>query len=146
MTTHIYIVEDHPVLQQILQEHLKRLPGLTVCGVATTAEEALTTLPDAKADLVIIDVSLPGISGIALVKQLRELQPCLRCLMLSGHQTEEYAQRALEAGACGYIAKGSPSEFAITIEQVLNGELYLSEDIRQKLGMLPICAASMESS
>jgi len=133
MTTYIYLVEDHPIMQQTLRTHLKRLPDVTVCGVAATAKDALAAIPEAEATLVLVDVSLPDMSGIELVRQLQQLQPSLRCLMLSGHQDETYVKRALAAGASGYLEKGNPGEIAIAIAQVLAGEIYLSESMRQKL-------------
>lgn len=71
-------------------------------------------------------------NGIVLVTELKASHPRLRCLMLSGHQETTYAQRALAAGAQSYVAKGNPSELANAIEQVLAGDIYLSEGVRPK--------------
>ncbi len=131
--TNIYIVEDHPIMQQTLHAHLRRFPDVTICGIADSAEEALIAIPEANAKLVIVDVSLPGMSGIELVGQLQQLQPDLCCLMLSGHQDMVYVKMALAAGACGYLEKGKPKELAVAIKQVLAGKIYLSESIRQNL-------------
>ncbi len=134
MKTNIYIVEDHPAMQQALRVYLRRLPDVSICGVAGSAQEALAALPAAAADLVLVDVSLPDMSGIDLVEQLCRLRPTLRCLMLSGHQEAIHIQRALAAGARGYIIKGNSDELAPAIQQVLAGDIYLSEVMRQKLG------------
>lgn len=133
MTTTIYLVEDHPVMQRMLCAYLKRLPDLVLGGVAGTAAEALAALPESEAALVLIDVSLPDRSGIELVAQLHRQQPALRCLILSGHQEITYVKQALTAGARGYLEKGNPRELATAIQQVLAGEIYLSEHIRQML-------------
>lgn len=127
MDTNVYIVEDHPLMQRMTQELISRMTNLQVCGVAATAQEALAQLPAAEVALVLVDVSLPDMSGIDLVRQLRTQHPELRCLMLSGHQEQSYVKRALAAGACGYIAKGNPFELRDAIAQVLQGEIYLTK-------------------
>ncbi len=133
MGVKIYIIEDHPLVQRTLSEFLDRLPDVTVSGIATTAKEALDQLPSVSADLALVDVSLPDMSGIEVVGQLQTMLPDLRCLMLSGHQETVYVQRALLAGARGYVAKGNPLELAHAIQQVIAGEIYLSEAVRAKL-------------
>lgn len=133
MTANIYIVEDHLVMQQVLRMHFQRIPDLAICGMATNAEDALIAIPDTDASLVIVDVSLPDMTGIELVSRLRQLLPSLRCLMLSGHEDVVYVKRALNAGARGYLEKGKPKELAIAIKRVLAGEIYLNESVRQKL-------------
>ncbi len=134
MSKNIYIIEDHPLMQKMLREFLNRLSHLNVCGIATTGQEALEQLPTAGADLVLIDVSLPDMSGIDLLEELQTWHPVLPCLMLSGHQEAIYIQRALTAGAKGYVAKGHPLELADAIQQVLAGNVYLSETVRAKIG------------
>lgn len=132
MTTNIYIVEDHPLVQRILSEVLKRLLKMHVAGMATSGQEALNQLPIQWVDLVLVDVSLPDMDGIDLVKQLHRQRPSLPCVMLSAHQEISYVQRALAAGARGYIAKGNPLELKDAIGQVLEGVIYLSEPLRQQ--------------
>lgn len=130
MTANIYLIEDHPLMQRMISEFIKRMPDLQVCGMAATAQEALAQLPSLAADLVLVDVSLPDMDGIHLVSELLEQQPTLYCLMLSGHQEHSYVQRALAVGARGYLAKGDPLELINAIQRVLHGELYLSESLR----------------
>lgn len=130
MTANIYLIEDHPLMQRMISEFIKRMPDLQVCGMAATAQEALAQLPSLAADLVLVDVSLPDMDGIHLVSELLEQQPTLYCLMLSGHQEHSYVQRALAVGARGYLAKGNPLELINAIQRVLHGELYLSESLR----------------
>lgn len=120
-------------MQQVLRMHFQRFPDLAICGMATNAEDALIAIPDTDAALVIVDVSLPDMTGIELVSRLRQLLPSLRCLMLSGHEDVVYVKRALNAGARGYLEKGKPKELAIAIKRVLAGEIYLNESVRQKL-------------
>src|SRR5690606_32677053 len=80
-------------------------------------------------DLVLVDVSLPGISGIELVGKSNVAYPGLLCLMLSGHKEPAYVQRSLELGARGYVAKGNPPAIVEGVRRVLDGELYLSDDV-----------------
>ena len=130
MTAHIYLIEDHPLMQRMISDFINRMPDLQMCGMAATAEEALAQLPSLAADLVLVDVSLPDMDGIHLVSELLEQQPTLYCLMLSGHQERSYVQRALAVGARGYLAKGNPLELINAIQRVLHGELYLSKSLR----------------
>jgi len=132
MQANIYIIEDHPLMQRMMCEFINRIPDLHVCGVAATAQEALAQIPALVVEVVLVDVSLPDMSGIDLVKSLRTAQPALACLMLSGHQEQSYVQRALTAGARGYIAKGNPMELKDAIHQVLQGEIYLSKPLRTR--------------
>jgi two-component system invasion response regulator UvrY len=97
-----------------------------VCGDAATAEAALTGVIEAEPDLVLIDVSLPGMNGIELARLLRQRQPMLRLAMLSGHSEKTHVIQALSAGAHGYIVKGNVDEVAPAIRQILRGEQYLS--------------------
>lgn len=133
MGANIYIVEDNPLMQRMMCEIINRIPDLQVCGVAATAQEALDQIPAISVELALIDVSLPDMNGIDLVKTLHARQPTLACLMLSGHQEQSYVQRALTAGARGYVAKGNPIELQDAIHQVLQGEIYLSGPLRAKL-------------
>ncbi|MBS0431128.1 MAG: response regulator transcription factor [Proteobacteria bacterium] len=118
----VYIVEDHPRMRDVLREWIAALPGLTVCGAAECAETALRELATTKADLVLVDMSLPGMDGTELVAALRERHPDIRCLILSGHDEARYVQRALAAGAQGYLLKDRPAEIEKAITTVLAGE------------------------
>ena len=102
---------------------------MNVIAVAETAEQALEQLPELKVDLVLVDVSLPQMSGINLVAALHEKYPDLLCVMLSGHMSSQYARRALEAGARGYLLKDNPAGILTGIEQIVKGEIYVSEEL-----------------
>ena len=130
MPLKIFIVEDHAIMREMLSAFLSDLPDYEVCGAAEAAEEALGRLGEAAPDLVLVDVSLPGMSGIELVEAIQHRWPELRCLMLSGHGEKGYVERALAAGAQGYILKGNPYELPEAIEQAMSGETYLSESLR----------------
>ncbi|MFO0580225.1 MAG: response regulator transcription factor [Polyangia bacterium] len=129
----VFLVEDHSLMRQALRGAVEGLPGLVVCGEASSAEEALAVLAapgGVAADLVLIDMSLPGLSGIALLQKLLAHRPALRCLMLSGHRDPAYVEQALSVGARGYVLKGYPDDIVEGIAQVLAGHQYVSRALR----------------
>ena len=123
----ILIVDDHPVFREGLTALVQREAGLSICGEASNAAQALTALEQLKPDLVLVDVSLPGRSGIELIKDIRELSPQTAVLALSMHEENLYAERVLRAGGRGYLMKQeAPEKLLQAIRQVLEGQLYLS--------------------
>jgi DNA-binding NarL/FixJ family response regulator len=129
----VFIVEDHPIMREALGDLIKSEPGFAVCGSAATGEEALQHLAGVAADLVLIDLALTGMNGIELVRVLRERQPDLRCLVLSGLREATYVRQALGAGARGYVLKGKPEELLEAIQEVSAGGIYLSAALQGKL-------------
>lgn len=130
----IFIVEDHAVIRRGYISLIKRKPDLEICGEAISGEDALETIPAAAPDLVLIDVSLPGMSGIDLVRRLKAAQPNLATLIISGHEESLFVEGVLAAGAKGYIMKEQAPDLLLdAIDQVLNGKRYLSERMRKKL-------------
>ena len=127
--TSIFLVEDHPIFAQVLLRFLRERGHLDVVSVATSAEEAIVQLPELEVDLVLIDVSLPQRSGISLVFALHTKYPDLPCVMLSGHMSGHYARRSLEAGARGYLLKERADRILEGIQHVLDGEIYVSEEL-----------------
>lgn len=130
MAIRIYIIEDHAVMRRALVDFLEDLPDFEVQGAASTAEDALDALNDTPVDLVLVDTRLPGISGIELVGELTRRHPELRCVMLSGHGERIYVDRAMEAGAQGYVLKGNPDEIPEAIRRAQAGDVYLSTQLR----------------
>lgn len=128
--TSILLVEDHRIFARALQRVLRERGQMEVVAVAESAEDALDLLPNLQVDLVLIDVSLPHRSGISLVVNLQKNYPELPCVMLSGHVSQHYARSSLEAGARGYLVKDQMSEILDGIRRVLQGEVYISEQVR----------------
>jgi DNA-binding NarL/FixJ family response regulator len=128
-TISILLVEDHEVFAKALLRVLSGNKDLNVVAVAETAEKALEQLPELKVDLVLADVSLPQMNGINLVGELRLRYPHLRCAVLSGHLDPDYVQRALEAGARGYMVKDNPAGILEGIQRIANGEVYISKEV-----------------
>jgi DNA-binding NarL/FixJ family response regulator len=124
----LLIVDDHPLFREGLRQIIERDPELTVCGEASSAAEALEAIPQIKPDLVLVDISLGGTSGIDLLKAIRNEYEELPVLVVSMHEESLYAERALRAGAMGYIMKHEPGKTVkAAIHKLLGGEMYLSE-------------------
>lgn len=126
----LVLVEDHPILVRTMERFLARQSDIAIVATLGSAEAALAQLPDLAVDLALIDVSLPGMSGIELVATLHEQQPALRCLILSGHTEPRYVRRALDAGARGYLIKGKPALLVEAVQRVMAGEIYISADLQ----------------
>jgi DNA-binding NarL/FixJ family response regulator len=129
-TSSVLLVEDHAGFAQALLTILGQNENLNVIAVAESAEKALELLTELKVDLVLVDLSLPDMSGMSLISILHEKYPRLHCLVISGHLSVQYARRALEAGARGYLIKDNPAGILTGIQHVLRGEIYVSEELR----------------
>jgi DNA-binding NarL/FixJ family response regulator len=130
----LFLVEDHPVTREGFEQLLNFQADLQVCGQAGTAARAITAIDALKPELVIVDISLADSNGLELIKQLKTTMPDLPILVLSMHDESLYAERALRAGARGYVMKQAPTtEVMAAIRCLLKGELYLSERMRSRL-------------
>ena len=130
----IYLVEDHPVTREGFAQLINFQRDLEVCGQAGIVAQALTEIAVLNPDLVIVDISLAGTSGIELIKDLVSRDPILKVLVLSMHDESLYAERALRAGARGYVMKQAATEHVMAaIRHVLSGGVYLSERMRNHL-------------
>ena len=125
----ILLVEDHAGFAKALLTMLGQNPSLRVVAVAESAEAALQYLRGSSVDLVLVDYSLPDMSGVNLLEALLEEHPALRCAMLSGYLSLEHARRALELGARGYMIKDNPIGILNGIPRILKGEIYLSDEL-----------------
>jgi DNA-binding NarL/FixJ family response regulator len=125
----ILLVDDHPVVRHGIRTILTdRLKGAIV-GEADDAATALMQIRESEWDVVFADISLPGMSGLDLIKQIRRMQPALPTIVVSMHPASQFARRALAAGASGYITKDSPpEEFVAAIEEARRGRPYIARD------------------
>src|SRR5438093_4322476 len=124
----IFLVEDHPITRWGLEQLIESQADMEVCGWAEDAVLAASGVDRTEPDLVITDLSLKGTDGLDLLKQIRPKHPSLPVLILSMHDESLYAQRALRAGARGYIMKAeAPENLLIAVRRILGGEVYLSE-------------------
>jgi DNA-binding NarL/FixJ family response regulator len=134
--TKIYLVDDHPLMRKGIAMTLDLEMDFEVCGQAESAEEAISDIPAQKPDIVVIDISLPGMNGIELIKHLKAQNPDLLMLVVSRHDEDMYAERAIKAGARGYLMKMEAGDVIVNaIRRILKGQLYLSEEINNKLLM-----------
>ena len=124
----ILIVDDHPIARQGLAQLINEEPDLAVCWQADSAGKALELIAADKPDLAIVDVSLRESSGIELVKNIKAQSAGVPILVFSMHEESFFAERALQAGALGYLTKQEPTEsILLAIRRILGGDIYLSE-------------------
>jgi len=130
----IYIVDDHTMFREGLRQLIEREPNLMVCGDAPDSEQAMPGIRSSKPDVVIVDISLAGGSGLELIKAIKAEFEDLPVLVVSMHDESLYAERALRAGAMGYVMKHEPAKTVkAAIQRVLGGDMYLSERISNSL-------------
>jgi DNA-binding NarL/FixJ family response regulator len=126
----ILLVDDHPLVREWLANLINQQSDLQVCGEASNAPEALELVGTAKPDIAIVDISLEGGSGIELIKNIKALHPGVMVIVLSMHDEMLYAERALRAGARGYIMKREATKKVLhAVRCVLEGKLYASERV-----------------
>jgi DNA-binding NarL/FixJ family response regulator len=126
----ILLVEDHAGFAKALTNMLSQNPNLQIVAVAECAEAAIRYLHEATVDLVLVDYSLPDMSGVSLLEAVLAAHPDLPCAMLSGPLSLQQARRALEVGARGYMIKDNPVGILNGIPRILKGEIYVSEELR----------------
>ena len=132
----IVIVDDHPMMLKGLVITLNAEHGFEVVGQFNRAEEVLQKVDELKPDLIIVDISLPGMSGLELIKHLISFEETLKILVVSRHEETLYAERVLRAGAKGYVMKQVAAEEMVkAARKILNGGIYVSEDVSEKLLM-----------
>lgn len=130
----IFIVDDHPLLRQGLAQLIDQEADLAFVGEANDAAEALRGIEKTKPDLAIVDISLKGTSGIELTKSILAAHPKVLVLVISMYDESVYLERALKAGAKGYLTKREATDHVIAaIRRVLHGDIYVSEKWRDKL-------------
>src|SRR5438477_3947473 len=130
----VVLVEDHPMFRERLAQLINKEPDMHVSGETDNTEDAVTMLESDRADIVIIDVTLKGPSGLELLKDLKARQINVPALVLSMHDELLYAERVLRAGARGYITKNETSrEIMSAIRKILGGEVYLGSRIASRV-------------
>ena len=130
----VFVVDDHPIVRQGLALLINREADLAVCGEAEEMHAALSAIQAAKPDILIVDISLNGPDGLELLKNIRITSPRLPVLVLSMHDESIYAERALRAGANGYIMKQEATEkVLVALRRILSGEIYVSDRIANNM-------------
>jgi two-component system, NarL family, invasion response regulator UvrY len=134
--TRILIVDDHAVVRRGLRNILSEQPDMEVVGEAGNVDELMAFISKNECDIIILDISLPGKSGIDIMKDLRVQYPKLPVLFLSMLPEEQFALRAMKSGASGYLSKGSPTEELVkAIRKIIAGKKYVSQEFAEQLAM-----------
>jgi two-component system invasion response regulator UvrY len=133
----VLIADDHPLLRRGLRQMIQETPDMVVADEAADGREALSKAATGDYDVVLLDITMPFSSGMDVVSQLRIERPTLPVLMLSMHPEEQYAVRALRAGASGYLTKESaPEELVAAIRKVSTGGTYVSASLAERLAAM----------
>ncbi len=132
----VMLVDDHAVVRMGFRLLLEGATDLKVAAEANSGEEAVRTFPEVKPDVVVMDISMPGIGGLEAIDRILAREPQARILVLSAHEDSMHARRVLKAGAVGYLTKRSAAEALIdAIRQVAQGKTYLEPSIAQQLAL-----------
>jgi len=132
--TRVLIVDDHPFMRRGLAQTINDQPGLEVCGEAGSVAEALKIMESCSPHLAVVDISLGAESGIELIQAIRERWPSVKVLVSSMHDETLFAERALRAGALGFVNKGEPpAVFVAALQRVSSGQIYLSERMTNRM-------------
>lgn len=130
----ILLVDDHPIMRHGLAQLIQMEPGLEVCGQAGSAMDGLEAIQKLKPDVAVIDLTLPDKNGLELLKDVHAMVPGVKCIVLSMHDENLYAERALKAGARGYIMKEAAAENLINaLQRVLAGGIFVSEVMASRM-------------
>jgi DNA-binding NarL/FixJ family response regulator len=130
----VLIVDDHPAVREALALRIGRQPDLEVCGEAADMSEALRLVADTQPDVAVVDISLKTGNGIDLIKRIKDRNDHVRMLVWSMHSESLYAERALRAGALGYVNKDQATDRIVAaIRRVLAGKVYLSEAMAERM-------------
>jgi len=133
-TTRVFIVDDHPIVREGLASLLSKQPDFEICGEADDAQHALKLVDKTKPDVVTIDISLKSGDGLDLIRRIRDRDPSIRMICCSLFDEALYAERALHAGAMGYVNKHEATRTIVkAIRQVLDGKVFLSERMSDRL-------------
>jgi DNA-binding NarL/FixJ family response regulator len=132
--TQIFVVDDHPAIREVLASAFEEKEDMDVVGGSATASEALPRIEDLTPNVVVVDISLEQADGLTLIKKVRERVPEAWILVFSMYDENVYAERAIQAGASGYVMKSRPiSEIVHAIEEVSQGRVFLSQHIMSRI-------------
>jgi DNA-binding NarL/FixJ family response regulator len=130
----IFLVDDHWIVREGLKQLINAKGDYDVCGEAENGHQALERLPSSNADLAVVDLGMPGMNGLDLIKEIKGMLPTLPILVMSMYEETVYAERVFRAGAKGYIMKkGQSDELLKAIRQILNGKIYASTPVTEKM-------------
>ena len=126
----VYLIDDQAMIRAAFRNLLAQRDGLQVVGDNGDARKALTELPELSPDVVLLDITMPGLSGLDAIRQIRKIVPKTRIVMLTHHEGQTFVEQALQAGAEGYLSKDSDeAELALAVEAVHRGDPYVSPKV-----------------
>jgi DNA-binding NarL/FixJ family response regulator len=132
----VLIVDDHPHVRRVLQEAVSKSEDLIVTGELNNGLEVLKEISQNDYEVILLDISLPGLNGLEVLRQVKHQEPVIKVLMLSIHKEKQYVLRALSYGACGYLAKESATDELVTaIHEIMLGRIYISDSLATKLSL-----------
>jgi two-component system, NarL family, invasion response regulator UvrY len=132
----VLLVDDHALVRAGLRGLLQAAGQIEVVGEAASSEEACRVVAALTPDVIVLDISLPGVSGIEAIARLLRIMPTARILMLSMHDSEPFPAMALERGALGYLSKrGAPEELVTAVRKVAGGQRYLGNSVAQSMAL-----------
>lgn len=130
----VIIADDHPMVREGLKKTLSEEVDIRIVGEARNAQETRAVVSETDADVLVLDISMPGTSGLSLLQDVVRLKKDLRVLILSMHPEERFAIRALREGASGYLTKeAAPEELARAIRKIATGRRYISQNLAEKI-------------
>jgi DNA-binding NarL/FixJ family response regulator len=136
--TRVLLADDHTLIRAGISALLERMEHVEIVGEAADGRRAMRLIQDLVPDVVLLDLQMPGLSGFEVLQQTTKNFPNVKIIVLSVHDTQEYAQRAVRSGAAGYLPKSAAStELELAIDQVMRGERYLSPTIAQRVSYEP---------
>jgi DNA-binding NarL/FixJ family response regulator len=134
----VLIADDHAIVRKGLHDILRQVPEVAIVGEAGGGNEAIDRLRDERWDLVVLDITMPGENGIAVLRRIKQGWPDLPVIMLSMHADSDYVLNSLKSGAAGYLSKESaPEELVAAIRAVRAGQRYISRTILSSLNLQP---------
>jgi len=139
----VMLVDDHAVVRMGFRLLLDAAPDMRVVAEADSGEEAIRRIDEARPEVVVMDISMPGIGGLEAVRRILAKEPAARILVLSAHEDAMHARRVLKAGAAGYLTKRSAAEALIqAIREVCQGKTFLEPQIAQELALRQVAGAA----
>lgn len=134
--TRVLVADDHAIVREGLKRILEGQEGIEIAGEATNGHEVIDWVRKGGFDILMLDLSMPGKSGIELIRQVKDESPRLRVLVLTMHEEDQYAVRAIRAGASGYLTKESATaQLVQAIRRLAEGRLYISPNVAEQLAL-----------